>query len=228
MLSNIERHNAQIREHFNILSRIVSRQIELVNNLIAEKRGDKLALNELASENEAIIDSMEVKIHNDVMNGIVLFAPRATDLREMISFYDMASYMERVGDQLLNMIRFINELDLDGELYESMQTRLSTQLNKASTMLQSAILAFVCGEADLARAIIGEDRDVDREHKAIIMDIPKIASTMHSSEQLMKDIVSLSGISYNIERIGDNATNIAEAAIFLTEGKNIKHMPLNQ
>ena len=31
--------------------------------------------------------------------------------------------------------------------------------------------------------------------------------------------------SYNIERIGDNATNIAEAAIYLIEGKNIKHWP---
>ena len=37
----------------------------------------------------------------------------------------------------------------------------------------------------------------------------------------------LSGMSYNIERIGDNATNIAEAAIYLMEGKNAKHIHNN-
>ena len=44
------------------------------------------------------------------------------------------------------------------------------------------------------------------------------------NEQDMLDALSISGMSYNIERIGDNATNIAEAAIYLMEGKNAKHI----
>ena len=39
----------------------------------------------------------------------------------------------------------------------------------------------------------------------------------------MNDTLCINSISYNIERIGDNAINIAEAAIYLIEGKNIKH-----
>jgi len=37
------------------------------------------------------------------------------------------------------------------------------------------------------------------------------------------NITSINSISYNIERIADNATNIAEAAIYLIEGKDIRH-----
>ena len=39
------------------------------------------------------------------------------------------------------------------------------------------------------------------------------------------DALCINSMAYNIERIGDNATNIAEAAIYLIEGKNIKHWP---
>ena len=46
-------------------------------------------------------------------------------------------------------------------------------------------------------------------------------------DQDLLDALSLSNMSYNIERIGDNATNIAEAAIYLMEGKNAKHIHNN-
>ena len=40
---------------------------------------------------------------------------------------------------------------------------------------------------------------------------------------MLADSLNIGRISYNIERVGDSATNIAEAVIFLTEGKDIKH-----
>ena len=45
------------------------------------------------------------------------------------------------------------------------------------------------------------------------------------SQQEVTDALCINSMAYNIERIGDNATNIAEAAIYLIEGKNIKHWP---
>ena len=43
----------------------------------------------------------------------------------------------------------------------------------------------------------------------------------------MEGILSVFGIANNLERIGDQATNIAEAVIFVTEGKDIKHTDKN-
>ena len=43
----------------------------------------------------------------------------------------------------------------------------------------------------------------------------------------MEGMLSVFGIANNLERIGDQATNIAEAVIFVTEGKDIKHTDKN-
>ncbi|MFR4037941.1 MAG: PhoU domain-containing protein [Butyricimonas faecalis] len=68
---------------------------------------------------------------------------------------------------------------------------------------------------------------MDNNHKEIIHRIPLHFVGKTIKDQNMLDALSLSGMSYNIERIGDNATNIAEAAIYLMEGKNAKHIHNN-
>ncbi|MGL5790204.1 MAG: PhoU domain-containing protein, partial [Bacteroidales bacterium] len=44
------------------------------------------------------------------------------------------------------------------------------------------------------------------------------------SEQEITDILIINSIAYNIERIGDHSTNIAEAAVYLIQGRNISHL----
>ena len=79
----------------------------------------------------------------------------------------------------------------------------------------------------MAKEIIRTDDLVDNNHKEIIHRIPLHFVGKTIKDQNMLDALSLSGMSYNIERIGDNATNIAEAAIYLMEGKNAKHIHNN-
>ena len=87
--------------------------------------------------------------------------------------------------------------------------------------------SFTCEDENLAKEIIRTDDLVDNNHKEIIHGIPFHFVGKTIKDQDMLDALSLSGMSYNIERIGDNATNIAEAAIYLMEGKNAKHIHNN-
>ena len=55
-------------------------------------------------------------------------------------------------------------------------------------------------------------------------DLPATQAEKTLTEQDLLDILAINAIAYNIERIADNATNIAESAIYLIQGRNIQHL----
>ena len=91
----------RITGDFMVLTREVFRQIDLIEKML-DKNKDEQVYQDIRA-NEHIIDSLEVKIRSEVINAIVLYTPRATNLRIIISYYDMTAYLERVGDLIMNM-----------------------------------------------------------------------------------------------------------------------------
>ncbi len=212
----------KIKEDFELLSVIVLRQTDNIITLSENNKNPELY--DTINENEKIIDGLEIKIRDEVINSIVLYSPRASDSRKIISYHDMTAYLERIGDLLLNIADFLGEINVDGPLYIAYQKTIQAQLHTVKSMTQNAIFAFTCEDEDLAKNIIAQDDTVDNTHKEIIHGIPGHLCGEIMDKQDILDALSISNMSYNIERIGDNATNIAEAAIYLMEGKNAKHI----
>lgn len=220
-----EKYLEKIKEDFEVLSTVVIQQMDLVFTLTESNKDPEL--HSKIEQNEVIIDGLEVKIRDEVINSIVLYCPRASDCRKIMSYHDMTAYLERIGDLLLNIADFLREVDLEGGLYSIFRKIVYEQLETVKKMTQNAIFAFTCEDENLAKEIIRTDDVVDKNHKEIIHGIPLHFVDKTVREQDLLDALSLSSMSYNIERIGDNATNIAEAAIYLMEGKNAKHIHNN-
>lgn len=220
-----EKYLEKIKEDFEVLSTVVIQQMDIVFTLTGSNKDAKL--HDKIEHNEVIIDGLEVKIRDEVINSIVLYCPRASDCRKIMSYHDMTAYLERIGDLLLNIADFLREVELQGELYTLFREIIREQLEIVKKMTQNAIFAFTCEDENLAKEIIRTDDIVDKNHKEIVHGIPLHFVGRTVKDQDLLDALSLSNMSYNIERIGDNATNIAEAAIYLMEGKNAKHIHNN-
>ena len=136
----------------------------------------------------------------------------------------MTAYLERVGDLLLNISDFFRPLNSKGFAYQTLHQLIEEQLVHVNEMIKNAIFAFTCEDEELARQIIAQDDAVDANHREITQSIPRLFAGQTMTEQDMSDAQAISNMSYNIERIGDNATNIAETAIYLMDGKNAKHI----
>lgn len=211
----------RITDDFQVTAKVILQQIERIRQLLVYDRQEQIFTE--IEHNERIIDSMDVKIRNEVINTIVLYSPRATNLRMIISYYDMTAYLERIGDLLLNISHFLKKTELQGPLYKEYQNILSKMLEITANMTQNAIFAFTCEDIRLARQTIEADDEADRLFREIGESLPEYCSNRSLTSQEMTDVLCINSMAYNIERIGDNATNIAEAAIYLIEGKNIKH-----
>jgi len=95
-------------------------------------------------------------------------------------------------------------------------------------MLKGALFAFSGVSNEMAYDTIQMDDKVDRMERKIDR---KLAEDFHNevhSTQSLVNIMSLNSISYFLERIGDKAVDIAESAVYLIEGRDIRHVKVSK
>ena len=165
------------------------------------------------------LDAMELEIEDRAVALLALQQPMARDLRFLVSTIKVSSDLERVGDHAVNIAQSTLRL-------AAMRTRITPDpeiadmARRARRMLGDALTAFVRGDGALGRAVCKADDAVDSLHdsmfRILLTHMMADAHTINASLELLL-------VSRNLERVADLATNIGEDAVFLAEGKQIKH-----
>lgn len=218
-----EKAFSQLEKDFNTCSSLVLGQLRLLENII--KTGGIEIEEEIIEKvlsNEKDINKLEVKISNGVVNSIVLYSPVASDLRLLMAYYRLSINLERIADLMLNSVNHIKRIK-DLPLYSSYAGEIKEILSISINMVEKSLLSFVNDDLEYAVWIIENDDVVDELNHSFIAkvmgkDTPKI-----KSQSVLSTYISMKSIVSNIERIADNATNIAEAAIYSIEGKDVRH-----
>ena len=211
----------ELNANFQILSEIVLKQITLSQELLEHDVNDDVL--EEITRNEKIIDSFELTIREKVINAIILFTPRAIDLRKIMTYLDITISMERVGDQILNISKLLKKTDLSIDGFGEYREHLGKMLAYANNMLKNAILSFMDLSYELAHDTVEMDDKVDKWDKKMEKRLAEGFKDKTLGHQALLNMMNINFISYNIERIADLAVNMAEAAIYLVEGKDVRH-----
>lgn len=207
-------------DEFKNMSDLVILQIDLVKQLFIDKiTPEKL---EKIKANELELDRFEITLRSEIINSLVLQAPRATDLRRIISYMDMITDLERIGDLLYSVSKKISKINREERVYSHLRSDIVKLYVLATSMVKNAIASFIYENSEMARKVIDSDDEVDNLNWEIQRKLFSL-NECEKSSAFIEEILSLGRIIYNIERIGDSSTNICEAVIFLTEGIDIKH-----
>src|SRR5678816_2968113 len=91
---------------------------------------------------------------------------------------------------------------------------------RARLMLSQALDAFIRGDGALGREVCKADDTVDALHDSVFRIL---LTHMMADARTITPSLELFLVSRNLERVADLATNIGEDAVFLAEGKQIKH-----
>lgn len=216
------RHFAIILSDFETMSKLVLEQYRRVQNILSPLR-QQPTLAEIEEE-ERIIDGMEVKLHNDVVQALVLYTPRATESRLVMSYYDITSNLERVGDLLLNAAQHLMDSHKAGQVYAEMSQKFERFFEKVLSSLEISLFAFRCGDAQSGHAVIAADDTVDALYNEVAQEIPRLVAMYGADAREASTAMHFYMLAYILERIGDHATNIAEAIIYTYQGDYIKHL----
>lgn len=219
-----EKYLDQLHSDFQLLSEIVLTQIKLASTLVHDNH-NKQIIDELR-RNEKIINSMDVTIKEKVINAIILFTPRASDLRRLMSYHDMTISLERVGDLIENITLALSEMDLTMTGFEKYKKPIDKMFVQTDKMLKSALFAFTGVSNEMAYDTIQMDDKVDRLERKIEKQLASDFNGQLQNTQSLVNMMNLNSISYYLERIGDKAVDMAESAVYLIEGKDIRHEKL--
>lgn len=222
MTTNMKSKQLELLLHeFELMSKTALIQLQIATKLLQDNTIE--ALYDEAEANEIIMDRMEIKIREEVVFTIFQFTPKAADLRKIITYQDITTNLERVGDMLLNVIHFLRETDLSQNEFIEIKKMIAKMVQYVSEMLRNAIFAFSNGDSHIAYQTIKEDDKVDEIFRKIGISLQDSFEGKKLTKTEVQNIININAISHNLERIGDSATNIAEAIIYQTEGKDIRH-----
>ena len=160
------------------------------------------------------IDALNSVIDQKVID--VLKAGSLTDrqLRQAISYMKLAGELERVGDLAKNVAKRTLVVSREAPA-QSMITGV-VRMGRASLRQLSDILsAFQSANLTAASAVWAGDSDLDELYNSLYAELMQ---SMSSDAKRVPAGAHLLFISKNFERIGDHATNIAEAIHFVETG----------
>ncbi|MGL5788622.1 MAG: phosphate signaling complex PhoU family protein, partial [Bacteroidales bacterium] len=190
---------SRITNDFQVMTIETFAQLDLLRKMMDNNLDEQLYTT--IQNNELIIDSLEVKIRTEVINTIVLYTPRATNLRMIISYYDMTAYLERIGDLVLNIANFLKRANIQDPIFIYFKEDLNLMLETVVLMAKNALKAFTESEPEMAKDVIELDDKVDSLFYRISQELPKQYFNKQLSEQEITDILIINSIAYNIERI---------------------------
>ena len=175
------------------------------------------ALARRVKEEDKTIDQFEMDI-DELSIQLLSKAPLATQLRLITVAMKISRDLERVGDEATTMARRVLELNTEPQLRPYVDIPRMAEL--ALGMLREALQSFVSSDPARARAVIPRDKEVDALNKQVHREL---AGFMVENPNTITRCLHLMVISKSLERIADHAKNIAEEAVFLQEGRDIRH-----
>jgi phosphate transport system protein len=168
---------------------------------------------------DAELNSLEIQVEQAAVELLALQQPMARDLRFIIGAIKVSNDLERVGDHAVNIaesaIRLADKPKVDISIPE-----IEVMARRARKMLGDALDAFIRAEGALGRKVCLEDDVVDSLHDSVFRVL--LTHMMADAKTITPSLEWLL-VGRNLERIADLATNIAEDAVYLAEGKQIKH-----
>ncbi|MBK6291549.1 MAG: phosphate signaling complex protein PhoU [Ignavibacteria bacterium] len=209
----------KLRTRLIRMGSLVEEQVEFALRALREGNQE---LATIVMDRDDKVDKLDLKIDKQCQRIFALNQPVATDLRLLLAAMKINNELERIGDMATNIASIVvvspNAVQLANQI------DMNRIANAAYTMLKSSLDAFINNDPELAAHVLPSDFTVDQLYDTLRNELIEI---MIADSTLVADGAQLLLGLYNLERMADHATNIAENVIFLAEAKLVRHRSVN-
>ena len=215
ILTSFEAALDNLRKDVLMMSSLTSRSLENSRKGLFDR--DEDFCNSVIADDEEI-DILEIQVDNEGIEIMMRFHPFASDLRNVIAAMKTSVNLERAADQCVGIARRVKKLLLHEQIAQTL--RIEPIFQMSASLLHDSIKAYANNDIELARTIKNRDKQLDtlnREFADTLTDL------MPENAGHIRAFIELIFIARCLERIGDQAKNIAEDTIFAVTVKDVRH-----
>jgi phosphate transport system protein len=215
MQRHFDEQMQELLEKLMRMGRLAESMIQTAMRGLIERNG---TLADEVRRKEEEVNELQIEIDDRSVKLTALQQPVASDVRFLFMASRIATELERIGDQAVNIcdntrhvlrappLKPLVDLPRMGEIAEG--------------MVRESLQALVARDCTLANHVLEEEEKVDAFRDQIFR---VLLTYMMADPGTIERALALILISRNLERVGDHATNIAEEVIYLVEGREIRH-----
>jgi phosphate transport system protein len=217
-MRNLEERLDDIRDIVSETLKDCKRSLDVVGLIMEKGNFDDSLYGEVKSIEDRI-NHFELQIDDEVVKTIARFQPFAINLRFLIGVAKFSSQLERMSDLTLNILKVLKH-SKNIEAYRGLN--LIEMHAKVNHMFELFLKTYYQEELSYAYLILTLDEEVN-SFKTQVIEATKASLRASTIEERDLDNLEALFISQHLERIGDTIKNLAEIAIYIYNGVDIRH-----
>lgn len=214
-------HFELLNTDFELLSTTVLQQLSITQDIL--NTGWQKDFEEKIIENEKLINSLDFSLMQILPTLIILYSPKAMDLRKIISLHEVIIYLEEVGNILMQIINLLKQTNLNLEDFQPLISFLNNMFETLKKIINSSTYSYYKEDKSEAHNILEKENNINSCTEELRNELIASFQEIPLSGQELINVIHLNTISYYIEKIKDNAINIAKGTIFVLEGTDLRH-----
>ena len=197
------------------MGRLAEAMIQAAMRVLIERNE---ALAEEVYRKEKEVNELQIEVDDRAVKLTAMQQPVAADVRFLFMASRMATELERIGDQAVNICQNAHHALKAASLKPLVDMPIMSEI--AEKMVHDGIEALLSKDCALANLVLEEEKKVDAYRDQVFR---VLLTYMMADPGTIERALALILISRNLERVGDHATNIAEEVIYLVDGREVRH-----
>jgi len=214
-MRHFEEQIQELQQRLVYMGRLAESMIQDALRMLIERNP---ALFEDIERKEGEVNELQIEVDDRAVKLAALQQPVGSDVRLVFMSSRIATELERIADQAINIGQNSKHLLAAPPLKPFVDIPIMSEI--CQRMVRESLEALIRRDVELAMQVLKEEDRVDAFRDQIFREL---LTYMMADPATIPRAMALILISRNLERVGDHATNIAEEVIYLVQGRDVRH-----